>query len=154
MGAWFHKEWRGVFKPFSQWGKPIKLSTIHFVFCAQWSKSGWVSYCMGMGKVWRSISNWAEQPFWKNVFWLNGQVRTQKFTTHPLCIHVFSSSHVGWSSGGFPSFLQQFLVFSPWLGSCFVNVRWLGSLLDDFLLFPPSHSWGISFFGVAQSMGE
>ena len=43
--------------------------------------------------------------------------------------------------------------FFPWLGSGFVNVQWLGSLLGVFMLFPHSHGWEFHFFSVAQAMG-
>ena len=39
---------------------------------------------LGMGKVWRSNSKWEDHPFWKNVFWLIGQVRAQKFIPLPF----------------------------------------------------------------------
>ena len=76
MVAWFHKQWgRGNYsnlwsygkKAKCQKGKPIKLSTTLFVFYAQSSKIGEGSYCLGMGKVWRSNSNLGSYPFLENV---------------------------------------------------------------------------------------
>ena len=64
-----------LFKPLILWekgqmskGKPIKFSTTLFVFYAQSSKVGEGSYCLGMGKVWRSKSNLGSYPFLENVF--------------------------------------------------------------------------------------
>ena len=111
MGAWFPKDKGGIFKPLSQWGKakcqredpsncqlPILSFVPNHLFLPE---IGWGSYCIGMGRVWTN-SNWAEHPFWKNMFWLNRQVRTQKFITHPLCIHILSSSCISGALGVFP----------------------------------------------------
>ena len=59
MGARFHKEQGGgIIQTLSRWekpnvkGKPIKLLTTHFVLLCSVIRSGWGSYCMGMGRVW------------------------------------------------------------------------------------------------------
>ena len=58
----------GVIKPLSQWKKLFKLSTTHFFLMCPVIRSCRGSYFLGMGKVWRSNSNWEDHPFWKNVF--------------------------------------------------------------------------------------
>ena len=110
-------------------GEPIKLSTTHFVFCAQsfnYARIGWVSYCMRMGKVWESeIWIWGSTYFWENVFWLMGQVIAQKCCPFP---HAFTSSSsftflgaLGhshsrfWSCCTFPIHVFGVVVHSPFM---------------------------------------
>ena len=138
-------------------GEPIKMFNYDFLVF-----SPIIYFCQKLVEVviaweWEEYgknSNWAEHPFWKNVFWIPQQVKTQKCMPILPCIHVFL----------FLTFLELLCIldslfvqcssFFPWLGSGFVNVQWLGSLLGVFMLFPHSHGWEFLVFNVAQPMGD
>ena len=127
-------------------GESIKLSTTFLVLFTQSFiiATNWLSWLLhGMGKVWQSKFEW-EKPsvFGKHDFDLWGKLFPKiaaHSLLHPCCClpHIF----------GAPSILHsrflQCSSFFPWLGSVFVNVPWLGSLVGIFLLFPHLHGWGI-----------
>ena len=121
MRAWFRKDkWGGIFKPLIQWGKAkcqrenpsrrqlysLSYSPNHLLL----PEIGWGSYFPWDGKGMEvKIRIGQSTQFWENVFWLNGQGRTQKSITHPLCIHVLSSSCVFGSSKTF------FIIHPPFM---------------------------------------
>ena len=122
MGAWFHKEWGGgniwTFDPMGKSqiskGEPIKLSTTHFVFCAESSRS-WLGKVNAWGweEYGSQIRIWEATHFWKTCFWFR-QANAWKCMPKPLFTHVFHSSptiiHIG-SLGLFPSrFCGCFLI--------------------------------------------
>ena len=143
MRAWFPMDREeGECLTLSHRGNPSKLSTTHFL-----SFSPIIYFCQKLVQVviaweWEEYgknSNWEEHPFWKNVFWLPWQVKTQKRMPILPCILVFL----------FLAFLELLVIlhshfwqcssFFPWLGSGFVNIQWLGSVLGVFVLFLHSH---------------
>ena len=62
-------------------------------------------------------SNWAEHPFFKNMFWLHAQENTKKRMHIPSCINVFIFPHVLGSCGTFwimdPSFMGDTHAVEP-----------------------------------------
>ena len=78
----------GIFKPLGQWGKAksqrenpsnyqlpfLSYSPNHLLL----PEVGWVGYCMGWERYDNPNSNWRSHQFLGNVFWLLGQVKTQK----------------------------------------------------------------------------
>ena len=117
--------------------RPIKLSTTFLVFFPNHlflPECGWVSYCMEWGEYGQKNSNWAENHFLKNVFWLPWQGKFPKTYAILPCIHVFHfSSPFSFTlglleaAGVFPvSFIPRFWLlasFFPWIGGCFCSAR-------------------------------
>ena len=63
----------------------------------------------------------------------------------PVCenIHILGLPHDFGAPGIHHSRSLLCSSFFPELGSVFLNVQWLGSLLGIFVLFLPLHGWGI-----------
>ena len=87
--------------------------------------------------------NCEDHPFQKNIFWLIGQIRAQKFIPHPLFTHVFHFSSPtlhsrcalsrSWSFLCFsPSHVQLFSSFSIHKKSIFVLMREWPAQIHDF----------------------
>ena len=92
MGAWFPKDKGGIFNleplgrthencqlPISCHFSPIIYfyqNFVEVVIAWEWEEYG-------------QNSNWVEHHFLNNVFWLHGQVKTQKHSPILPCIHVF-----------------------------------------------------------------
>ena len=76
--------------------KPIKWSTTLFVLLYPIIRSGWGSYFLVMGKVWRSNSNLRSHPFLESVFLTCGESkilgRNSQSMMHPYLSfpHPFS----------------------------------------------------------------
>ena len=70
----------------------------------------------------------------------------------PTCIHIFCLHHVFGAPGHSHSRFYNFLCFSPWLGSCFANSEWLGSLLGIFLVVFLITWLGKMFLGCTTSV--
>ena len=118
----------GIFKPLGQWGKAKcqreNPSNCQLPFLSHLPnhlllpKIGWVGYCMGWERCDNPNSNWRSHQFLGNMFWLLGQVKTQKFIPF---YHAFTSScfphHFSftWALSGILNFLCvkpfMFLVF-------------------------------------------
>ena len=156
MGAWFleDKGW-GIFKPLIQWGKSkcqrenpsnsqlpsLSYSPNHLLL----PEIGWVSYCMGWEMYGGQHSNWLEHPFLEKCVLTYEPSKCPFLLPIPSCIHIFGAP------GHSPWMFLQCSSFFPWLGSVFVNVQWLGSLLGIFVLFPHLHGWEISCFSAFHS---
>ena len=108
---------------------------------------GWVSYCMGWARYGSPNLNLGKHPFWGKWFLTYGASYCPKMLPIPSCI--------------FPTFLELLstlihvfavsCVFSPWLGSCFVNSQWLGSLLGIFVVVFLITQLGKMFLGCTMS---
>ena len=77
-----------------------------------------------------------------------------KNASHSLMHSCFCLPHVFGAPRHSPWMFLQWSSFFPWLGSGFVNIQWLGSLLGVFVLFLHSHGWEFCVFNVAHSMEE
>ena len=101
---------------------------------------------MGMGRVWQPNSYWRSHQILENMFMTYGPTH---FLMHPR----FYLPFIFGAAGNSPwTFLQCSSLFT-WLGSGFVDIQWLGSLLGVFVLFLHSHGREFCVFYVAQPMG-
>ena len=149
-GGWFPKDKGGVkYLTYGPMGKsqmsmrkPIKLSTAFLVFFPNHlflPECGWISYCMEWEEYGQKNSNWAENHFLKNVFWLPWQGKCPKMYAIRPYIHVFIFLtillHVGafgssWSfSCVFHSRFWLLASFFPWMGGRFCSA-------GDWVVFP------------------
>ena len=108
---------------------------------------------MGMGRVWEKVELSRAPILEKHVLisWASKNPKTYSHSTmHPH----FSLPCFFEAPRNSPFMFLQCSSFFPWLGSGFVNVQWLGSLLCIFMVFPNSHGWKFHVFSVAQPMGD
>ena len=132
-------------------GEPIKLSTTHFVSCAQSFNSArnWLSQLLhGMGKVWQFKFEFGETPiFGKMIFDLWGKL-LPKNAAHSLMHPCF------WSSRELSFTFLQFPVFFPhgWEFVLLIVSGW--DLCWSFLwLFSSLPGWEKCFW-FSQRVGE
>ena len=79
---------------------------------------------------------------------------TPKNAAHSLGHSRCCLPHVFGAPRHSPWMLLQCSSSFPWLGSGFVDIQWMGSLLGIFVLFLHSHGWEFHVLCVAQPMGD
>ena len=108
---------------------------------------------MGMGRVWEKFELGRAPIFEKRVL-TSLASKNQKMYAHSTMHPRFSLPHVFGALVHSPFMVLQCSSFFPWLGSGFVNVQWLGSLLGMFMLFLHSHGWEFCVFSVAYPIRD
>ena len=91
----------------SQMSRGKTHQDVNYPFCLLCPviRSGWGSYFLGMGKVWRSNSNSGSRPVLESVFLTCGEVKAWEGMPKPLCTHAFHLLTHSLSCGG--SLTQQ-----------------------------------------------
>ena len=152
-----------IFKPLGQWGKakcqngnPSKLSTTFLVLLTQSFiiARNWLSWLLhGWARYDNPNSNWRSHHFLGNVFWLLGQVKTQKRMPfyHAFMFGCFPRHFFSFTSelSGIQNFLcvkpfTFFVVTSFWSG--WEIVFWWLSVVE----FPFPHFAG--FFSIVSKL--
>ena len=113
----------------------------------------WLSWLLhGMDKVCQSkfefenLSFFGKHDFDLWVKLLPKNVAHFLMHSHGCVPHVFGAPGHSHSR-----FLQFLMLFSPWLGSCFANSQWLGSLLGVFVVVFLITWLGKMFLGCTMS---
>ena len=141
----------------SHWGKTIK--TVNYPFLVFFPNHLFLPEVVDVVITWE----WEEYgqqfelsraPIFEKCFLTPGASKNPKTYAHSTMDPRFSLPHVFGAPGHSPFTFQQCSSFFPWLGSGFVNVQWLGSLLGIFMLFPHSHGWEFHVLSIAQPMGD
>ena len=107
---------------------------------------------MGMGRVWEKFEL-GRAPILEKCVLTSLASKNPKMYAHSSMHPHFSLPRVFGTLLHSPFTVLQCSSFFPWLGSGFVNVQWLGSLLGIFMIVSTFPQLGISCFQCCKDNG-